>query len=56
MGRSAVELLIEEIESGEESGAPRRVILEPELVVRNSSCRVQDGRSGAPPGALSLNR
>ncbi|HDQ15231.1 MAG TPA: LacI family transcriptional regulator [Sediminispirochaeta sp.] len=39
MGRLAVDLLIDEIESGDAKAAPRRVILEPELIVRKSSCR-----------------
>jgi hypothetical protein len=39
MGRIAVDILIDEIEAGERNRPPKRVILEPELVVRRSSCR-----------------
>jgi LacI family transcriptional regulator len=39
MGRIAVVILIDEIEAGERNRPPKRVILEPELVVRRSSCR-----------------
>jgi LacI family transcriptional regulator len=47
MGRIAAEILIEEIESEQEHPEPRKVILEPELVVRESSCRDPDGAQAA---------
>lgn len=37
MGSTAAEILIEEIEGDPEEASPRRVILEPELIVRSSS-------------------
>lgn len=46
MGRIAGEILINEIEAGEHRTAPRKVILEPELVVRKSSCN----RAGSAGG------
>ncbi len=39
MGSIAADILIDEIETGEQSSSPRKIILEPELVVRRSSCR-----------------
>jgi len=41
MGRTAAEILIEQIEENTGDIPPRKVILEPELVTRNSSCREQ---------------
>jgi len=41
MGRTAAEILIEKIENSENPPPPRRVILEPELIIRSSSCREQ---------------
>jgi DNA-binding LacI/PurR family transcriptional regulator len=38
MGSTAAEILIEEIEGRPGETPPRKVILEPELIVRSSSC------------------
>ncbi|MFO7848701.1 MAG: substrate-binding domain-containing protein [Spirochaetia bacterium] len=46
MGRIAGEILIDEIEAGEKKSGPRKVILEPELIVRKSSCNKKGGADG----------
>ncbi len=52
LGRTAAELIFEEVEQGS-SHKHRRVVFEPELVVRESSARRRRSRSGGPRPAAA---